>query len=165
MGQKLDFLDGVSHNFFIYRPIAPKLHKKVCIVCIDTSLSKDKKIIRPRSKVKVKWAKNSFFSDGVPHNFSFIDRLRPVFYPFDLDLWPWAGIFFISSHGCVAANILVEFGLVRAVNETVLRYTLWNNRVSNQFDLDLWPWSGILFFLSQAVVDAHFWYNFGAIVL
>ena len=30
---------GVPHNFFIYGPIAPKLHQKVCIV---TSLGQDK---------------------------------------------------------------------------------------------------------------------------
>ena len=58
MGQKLDFLDGMPHNFFIYQRTMPKLHQQVSI---DTSLEQDKENSRSRSKVKVKWGKTSNF--------------------------------------------------------------------------------------------------------
>ena len=57
-GPKTRFLDGVPHNFSIYRPITPELHLQVCI---DTSLDQDKESSRSSSKVKVKWFKNSIF--------------------------------------------------------------------------------------------------------
>ena len=58
IGQKLDFSDGVPHNLFIFQPIMPKLHQHMCI---KTSLAQGKENSRSRSKIKVKWAKNSIF--------------------------------------------------------------------------------------------------------
>ena len=58
MGQKLDFSDGVSHNFFIYQWIMPKLHQQASI---DTSLDQGKENSGSRSMVKFKWDKNSIF--------------------------------------------------------------------------------------------------------
>ena len=59
MVPKLDFLDGVPHNSFIYQPMAPKQHQQKRS---DISLDQNKENSRSRSRINVKWAKNRFFS-------------------------------------------------------------------------------------------------------
>ena len=73
MGQKLDFSDGVPHNFFFYQQIAFKLHQKLCI---ETSLAQDRQF-----QVKVKGqgqiGQKLDFSDGVQHKFFFYKPIAP----------------------------------------------------------------------------------------
>ena len=61
-------MDSLTH-----RSISPKFHQKICI---NTSLAQDKENSRSRSKSR-QMGQNIDFSDGVPHNVSFTDRLRP----------------------------------------------------------------------------------------
>ena len=47
LDQKVDFPGSVPHSVFIYRPIAPRIHQKVCI---STSLAQGKEQPKPRSR-------------------------------------------------------------------------------------------------------------------
>ena len=87
---------------------------------------------------------------------------KSSFGPFDLDLWSWPGTFSVlrqadwcrcTPSGAIYARL--------AVNEKNCVTHRLKNRVIDPFDLDVWPWPGILFVLSQAGVDAHFLVQFG----
>ena len=92
MGQRHYFSDGVPHDFFIYRPIMPKLHQQVSI---DTSLDQDKENLRSRSKVKVKLAKTrSFIPRCSPSGAQTCARIPTTVFV-DSSSWPKLGRYIV----------------------------------------------------------------------
>ena len=67
------FKHGVPHSSFIYRPNRLKMHQTTCRGPSYGNTQQEPDWMILRSKVKVKYAKNTIFKHGVPHS-SFIYR-------------------------------------------------------------------------------------------
>ena len=80
--------------------------------------------------------------------------------PFEPELWPWPGIFFLLWQAVVDAHLLVQgWQWVDKWKRCEVHHL--KSRVFDPFDLNFWRRPGISFVLSHARVNAHLLVQFG----